>query len=641
MAIGIVLLSALGAFLLYRGLATYNGLRRNIAEAKKSGLPYVITPIYVYHKLWLATKDIWLPLLRKLPKSFHGLWLTLADSEWAYRVGYGPFEELGADAFLLVSPFSLNAFVASAEVITQITTRRNDFPKPLRLYKRMDIYGKNLLTTEGQAWRMHRRLTAPSFGEKNNEVVFKESVHHAQALANLWAGETGSGNATIADPAQDTTRFALYIISRAGFDVRVLWPHEEGDDLKDTNAQGNSVIASSVPPPGHKMDYREALSSLLENIMWSQVMPPAWLLKSPVKVHREVGLAIIEWGKYMSEIFESKKEEVAHGHKDNDGMDLFQALIRNSGILDPKKNSEFQKSDLLGNAFVLMLAGHETTANALHYSVLFLAMNPQVQRHLQADLDKAFGNKPIQEWDYEQDFPKLFDGMAAAVMNETLRLTQPIINIPKCTEPGRPMSVNMDGKEYTIPGGTHISLCSAVHRNPKYWPPTPGYTSPPPPGRSEAECWRPERWLATHTTKQNTKADAYDDEALRGPSGEDTSAHLFKPVKGSYIPFSDGYRSCIGRRFAQVELLAALAVIYSQWSIELAVDDWASDEEVEKMPKGGEERKKVWRKARDQADRYLREKMKSIITLQMRGVSVPIRLVRRGEERFGFSGEVV
>lgn len=128
----------------------------------------------------------------------------------------------------------------------------------------------------------------------------------------------------------------------------------------------------------------------------------------------------------------------------------------------------------------------------------------------------------------------------------------------------------------------------------------------------------------------------YDDEDLRGPSGEDTSAQLFKPVKGSYIPFSDGFRSCIGRRFAQVEILAVLAAIFSQYSVELAVDDFASDEEVEKMPKGGKERRELYRKAEDRAKDFLKNKVASIVTLQLRGVSIPIRLMKRGEERFAF-----
>lgn len=567
------------------------------------------------------------------------------DTEWAYRIGHRPFAQIGSDVFLVVSPTKINAFVANAEVMTQITTRRNDFPKPLAMYKRIDIYGKNVLSTEGAAWRTHRRVTAPSFGEKNNELVFTESLHHAQALLRRWTGPGQKGNVTVEQPSQDIMRFALYIISRAGFDVRVAWPEEE--DQSETDGKADSLVVGSKPPPGHKMNYRQAMSTLLENIMWTQVAPHKLLPYMPFKPLRTLGTAVDEWGRYMKEMLEAKKIEVKSG-QDKARMDLFQSMIRGSGILDADNKSGLQESDVLGNAFVIMLAGHETTANALHFSLLHLALNRPAQKRLQEDIDKALEGKPILDWTYEEDFPKLFDGMAAAVMNETLRLLQPIINIPKCTEPGRPQMITMDGKEYTIPADTHIGLSAGVHRNPRYWPSQPG-DSPnseiiDSSNRTDQDLWRPERWLVTSNSNSSSASNspqklkpeetAFDDETLRGPSGSATSAHLFKPVKGSYIPFSDGYRSCIGRRFAQVEILVLFAVFFSQYSVELAVDEWASDAEVEAMPKGGKERREVWEKAAKKADWLVSERMVSIITLQLREGRVPIRLVRRGEERF-------
>jgi cytochrome P450 len=558
----------------------------------------------------------------------------ILDPEWAYRIGHKPFADIGCDVFLVVSPGNIEGFVADAEVVTQITTRRTDFPKPLRMYGRLNIYGKNLVASEGPEWRLHRRLTAPSFGEKNNELVFNESLHHAQSLLGLWTGPDGKTSKTIQDPAHDTMRFALYIISRAGFDVRVVWPHEETNEADEKSADPKSSFAGSKPPPGYKMNYRQALSSLLENIMWTQMGPPEYLTKSPFKVHREVGTAVIEWGKYMDAMYEAKKAEVLSGHNTS-SMDLFQAMIRGSGILDESKNSELQKSDCLGNAFVLMLAGHETTANAIHFSIIYLALNWGSQKRLQEDIDKAMQGKPVSEWSYEEDFPKLFNGMPAAVMNETLRLLQPIINIPKSTAPGRPQPITMNGQQYIIPGNTHLGLCSAIHRNPRYWP-APANENDRADGKKDVDRFRPERWLVESKTAEDFEDINFDDEELRGPSGEDTSSHLFKPVKGSYIPFSDGYRSCIGRRFAQVEILAAFAVLFSQYSVELAVDEFASDAEIENMPRGGPARKAVWQKAADRADHLLSNTMASIITLQLRQGNVPIRVVRRGGERFVF-----
>jgi len=170
--------------------------------------------------------------------------------------------------------------VADAEVMTQITTRRNDFPKPLEMYRALDIYGKNLVSTEGGDWRMHRKLAAPSFGEKNNELVFNETLHHAQSLLGLWAGPDGRGNQTVTDPSLGAMNFALYIISSAGFDVRVVWPHEEGQPTTERDTEGKSMFVGSNIPTGHRMTYREALSELLHNIMITLVIPPKYLRKS-------------------------------------------------------------------------------------------------------------------------------------------------------------------------------------------------------------------------------------------------------------------------------------------------------------------------------------------------------------------------
>ena len=72
MALLILLLSAAGAIVLYHSFSRYSSLRRNLAEARKSGLPYVTHPWDVHFVLWLATYTIWLPLLKKV---FSGVWI--------------------------------------------------------------------------------------------------------------------------------------------------------------------------------------------------------------------------------------------------------------------------------------------------------------------------------------------------------------------------------------------------------------------------------------------------------------------------------------------------------------------------------------------------------------------------------------
>ena len=368
----------------------------------------------------------------------------------------------------------------------------------------------------------------------------------------------------------------------------------------------------------------------------------------------------------MNEMFQAKKAEVAAG-KEQEGMDLMGALVRGPGLptntLNSSSSSEKSQTpptqaltdeEIIGNAFVFILAGHETTANAIHFSLIYLALNLSSQRHLQRDLDGVFHGRPTSEWDYERDLPKLFGGMTGAVLNEVLRLVPPVVNIPKSTLKDQPQPLILNGKKCVVPGGAMVNLISAVvHRNPKYWPTGP----PKDPAHpihpisnidNDMEEFRPERWLiespSDHAKAANTTnghpvaantARSSDTDDLGVNADSDTAATLYRPPKGAYIPFSDGSRACLGRRFAQVEVLAVLAVIFAEYSVELAVDDFARDEEVEGMT--AEQRREVWDKAERKAKLLLRDGMGSIITLQLRAGSVPLRFVRRGTERFNYA----
>ena len=358
----------------------------------------------------------------------------------------------------------------------------------------------------------------------------------------------------------------------------------------------------------------------------------------------------------MNEMMQQKKVALASGQGEEGGMDLMGALVKSAGYgaensLEKGQTEPFRDDEILGNAFVFILAGHETTGNTIHFSLIYLAMRPAAQRKLQAELDGIFGKRKPTEWNYDRDLPHLFGGMTGAVMNETLRLIPPAINIPKFTT--SPQSFTVDGKEYHLPANTliNISACCA-HRNPRYWPTGPP-SNPAKPIHptsnvdNDLEEFKPERWLLSNNGDGSQKGspttglapDAFaksaDTEELSVNTAADTAASLFKPEKCAYIPFSEGFRSCIGRRFAQVETLVVLAAILKDWSVELAADEWASDEDVKGM--GAAEKREVWEKASDKAQFLLRERMGVTITMKLRdGYCVPLRFVRRGKERFDY-----
>lgn len=645
-----LLLLAVPILLAAKAIQTYLSYRRNVRLCEASGIPYVPVPIFLLKRWWLITHLLWLPWLRKLPARYR-TWLDFVQPEFTWDHRYEIFERVGSDTFLTCSPTRIALWTADAAVISQIATRRTDFPKPTKFYRSVEIYGKNVVSSEGAEWRHHRKSTSPPFTEKNNTVVWAETIDQTQAMLASWLGPDGKGNRTVDRIMDDTMRLSLHIISRAGFGRKLGWPAADAGHKTEADYFDPSKIKNESDDidEGHTMSYTYSIHCLLDNILF-QFLFPRWLLERvPLTKFRVANQSYVEWGKYMSEMVARKKSEMVSNPAEALGqVDIIGQLVRGQvEANDAKSNvAPLTDSEILGNAFVLILAGHETTANSIHFSLLYLALHTRTQRRLQADLDNIFKGRPPSQWNYERDLPALFGGMTGAVLNEELRLVPPVPNIPKSTFNSGDQPLMVDGKKCTVPNGTYISLCTAAaHRNPNYWPHGP----PMKPGgkpvhptsnlNNDLEEFRPERWLmdeskattdGSRSEMPTEKLEGGDELGINAAS--DTSDRLYRPAKGSYIPFSDGYRACLGRRFAQVEVLTCLAVIFQKYSIELAVDKYASDQEVEQMTM--HERREVWNKAADDCRDLMLNGCVMIITLQMRKGAVSVRFVPRGQEKF-------
>lgn len=344
----------------------------------------------------------------------------------------------------------------------------------------------------------------------------------------------------------------------------------------------------------------------------------------------------------MKEMIANKRQTNASETSLSSTVDLLTQLVRDN----EEGSSVLTDSEALGNLFFFIIAGHETTASSLHMSILLLALHPQIQRRVQEELAEILGGRPPSQWSYEHDLPRLFNGILHTVLLEELRLVSPILTIPKvvCS---KPQEVIIDGRQTILPANTTIRLClSAVHVNPRFWPHDPP-TDPQNPifpldnVDNDLEEFKPQRWMKPKAEpipsmiRQAQNGSTNERKTVEDSSNPNATApsHLFTPVKGSFIPFGDGQRSCIGRRFAQIEVLATLAVIFSQYSVELAVGEWASDKEVSEMTK--EQKAQIWNKAADAARLAWKQKLVSGITVKLRAdAQVPFRVVKKGEERF-------
>ncbi|KAH7633799.1 cytochrome P450 [Sordaria sp. MPI-SDFR-AT-0083] len=646
-----ILLALSGLFVAWAAAyKIYTGFKTNIAKARKAGYPVLITPIYPLSPLWLTTRTFLLPLLTRflsflLPASVYSShihpWLFVMTPDWEYHPSpsrHFAQQQVGSDTFIAASWNGLCCYTRDAGVIHQVMSRREAFPKDTRQYGILEIFGSNVVTTEGQVWRMHRKVTSASFNERNAGFTFREAVRQTKGMVGGWFASSGEQNGgqhreenggqnegkekemtgTITTLEHDTMRWALNIIGYVGFGLRLIWPHESMPTDVDPKL---AKYGSLEPPAGYSMTFADSLATVLERILVILLVPSAVLKRIPrswgrigAKMH-EAWEAKVNYTKYMNTFLAEKVEDIRAGRKEKEGMNIMGQLVRSKYDISSSSSSlekndsatnstwKLEDSEIMGNAFIMTLAGHETTANVTHFTLIELAIHPEAQRRVQRDIDAIFGRDSDPEtWDYEKNINALLASYIGAVINETLRLIPPVVVTPKrVADTDQWLQDETDGQRHHMPAMMPIMpVISAVQRNKRFWPALDKTKQEGDAG--DLDEWLPDRWKRKRTTAA-------------------TKASTHPP------PFS-------GPRIAMVEMVAAMAVMFQKYSVELAVDEWVpgGDEEIQKM--GVEEKREVYKKAQEKAkDTVLQAK--SVVTLKLTGGRhVPVRFVRRGKERF-------
>lgn len=240
-------------------------LAKNICIARATGTPYVIVPVYAYNRInsILFGRTISRLCNAILCEPSTTSWRSLTGSAWPWKLRHAPFANLGTDTFLAVAPGGIILYTADADVIAQINARGNDFPKATQLYKHVDIYGKNVVSSGGATWRRHRSVTGAAFTEKNNQLVWKETLDITQAMLNSWLG-SDNGEKTVRSVADDAMRLSLEVIGRAGLGQRMNQGTGRGDNKR-------------LLPSTHNLTFTEALRFLLAHIFYV-IAVPIWFL---------------------------------------------------------------------------------------------------------------------------------------------------------------------------------------------------------------------------------------------------------------------------------------------------------------------------------------------------------------------------
>ncbi|KAB8291058.1 hypothetical protein EYC80_009747 [Monilinia laxa] len=506
----------------------YRILQRRIEEAKNSGFKYAISPVYFQSIPWILLQNIFIPFLSRLPSVWTQSWLPLSKWGETWHEGYEPFRRMNDDTIMIVSAGGNILWTCDPEVIMQVSTRRNDFVKPTEMLDMLNIYGPTITAAEGG------RSTA----------VWTGAIEQTEMMMQKWLDNSGS----ISNLNSDAAKLALHVISKVFFGKTITWTK---DDPK--------------PSPGHTLSYERAISTVFEYNSTIFLTPRPILNYSPLKVHKIAKEAFVEWGKYMEEMRDSTAKHLqSHGLKE-DGT-LLEHFVKagTPGLSSP--DLSIPETAILGNIFIFILAGHETSANIFTFAVMLLACNPDFQLSLQTEITTLVGGRKANQWSYKADFSKLMNGHIGALMKETLRLYTVLPFLPKVNKT-KEQELKIGNQTHILPRDTLVMInTSATHRNPKYWSEIRKTARDGPP--YPLSDFHPERWLQSPNSKTS-----------------------YNPPEGAYVPFAEGYRSCPGQRFAQAEFCAAIARLFSEFSVELVCkpgDDYASTlEKVEQQMSNG------------------------------------------------------
>ncbi|MCJ1246846.1 hypothetical protein MMC30_004055 [Trapelia coarctata] len=512
-----ILISIIVASALWLSVSLFN----NYNAARQIGFPIILSPVSALNPLWILTQKAFpvQSLIKYLPFGL-GQWARVSYIGWTFQDKYSVHMKLG-DTITVVNPSYIEIFTADPDATHRILARRTEYIKPAMMYEQMDVFGRSLNTVEGDDWQRHRRLTAPSFNEKTSSLVWNEASTQAQDMQQLWLEQGSKG--TI-DTVGDTATLTLHVLASAGFGIA--YPFRKG---------------LSTPQAGHSMTYRDSLLLILQNIITLAILPKRYLtLPIFPQGLRRLGQATQEFKRYMEEMLDKERSMISK--REPGTGNLVSALIRASedakqSSNDGLSNHGLADDEIYGNIFIYNLAGHETTANTLAFAITLLAAFPQRQDWIAEELDSVLGdNRVAGALNYEDVFPKL--NRCLAVMFETLRLYGSIIFIPKTTG-SHTQTLDANGRLHVIPSGTFVNINSqAVHTHPNHWGPDP-------------LLWRPSRWLAPGSPKAAPGAES-----------------LIEPAKGTFIPWADGPRVCPGRKFAQVEFVAAIATLFHRHTVE-------------------------------------------------------------------------
>jgi cytochrome P450 len=385
-------------------------------------------------------------------------------------------EDLSYNRILLLHSFLVNKpeYIEHVLLTNHGNYRKSHFARHLL----GPLLGEGLLTAEGEVWRRERRIAAPAFHTRRvGALVDTVAACSADALAR-WRAIEGSF-----DLFSEMMALTLAVISRTMFSDDTLGEVE-------TLRRLTGVVVSLRP-------------NLLDLFGF-----PEWIPRLRSRPYRE---AIAAFEALVARLLAERRRA------QQERNDLLAMLL---SARDAETGEGMSDRALRDEILTIFLAGHETTANALTWTLYLLARHPEAEARLHEELARVLGPRA-------PTFADLAElKWTRMVIEESMRLYPPAHAIARSAI-GEDTIGGM-----RVPAGASISISISIymtHRNPKLWRQ---------PDRFDPERFAPAAVAARH--------------------------------RFAYLPFGGGPRICIGNGFAMAEAQVILAMIAQRYRLRLA-----------------------------------------------------------------------
>jgi cytochrome P450 len=368
-------------------------------------------------------------------------------------------------------------FISHPDFVRQVLVDQADKFHKAPIYRDLLSYflGNGLLTSDGDFWRRQRKLAQPAFHTRRIQNYAQVMVDYTVRLLEPWR------NGQVRDINRDMMRLTLGIVAKTLFNA---------DIDKDANRIGDALT-----------DILEVTTQRIQSPI--QVIPD-WI---PTAGNKRRKAAVRDLDAIVLGIIDERRAA------NEDQGDLLSMLM----LARDDDDQGMTDQQLRDEAVTIVLAGHETTANALAWTWYLLAQHPEVEVKLHAELDHALGGR-LPTTDDLRQLP-----CTEMVVKESMRLYPPIPSI------ARQATEDLTIGDCPVPKGMIVSMAPhVIHRDPRWYP--------------EPDEFRPERF-----TREFEKS----------------------LPKCAYLPFSTGPRICIGNSFAMMEAVLILATIAQRYRLSM------------------------------------------------------------------------